>query len=121
MILHKLYQDGGTSRLKRRRTANRKVLLDLFKQAKDIAIEEPLSDDLKHNLEAIMRNVNEKEKLVKTLYEELVNIINKEDIDGDTEKAIEFEIHVSKNINEIKSFIIKRQGNRKRLSTVNEQ
>ena len=50
------------SRLKRRRTANRKVLLDLLKQAKDITMEEDLTDDLKHSLEAIMRNVNEKEK-----------------------------------------------------------
>ena len=45
-----------------RRTANRKVLLDLLKQAKDITMEEDLTDDLKHSLEAIMRNVNEKEK-----------------------------------------------------------
>ena len=68
------------SRLKRRRTANRKVLLDLLKQAKDITMEEDLTDDLKHSLEAIMRNVNEKEKLVKNVDEELVNIIYEEDI-----------------------------------------
>ena len=30
-----------------------------------------------------MRNINEKEKLVKTLDEELVNIINEEDTDDD--------------------------------------
>ena len=59
------------SRLKRKRTANRKVLLDLLKQAKDITMEEDLTDDLKHSLEAIMRSVNEKETLVKTLVEEL--------------------------------------------------
>ena len=33
-----------------------------------------------------MRNVNEKDKLVKTLDEELVNIINEEDIDDYIEK-----------------------------------
>ena len=71
------------SRLKRKRTANRKVLLDLLKQAKDITMEEDLTDDLKDSLEAIMSNVNEKEKLVKTLDEELVNIINEEDTDDD--------------------------------------
>ena len=59
------------SRLKRKRTANRKVLLDLLKQAKDITMEEDLTDDLKYSLEAIMRSVNQKEKLVKTLDEEL--------------------------------------------------
>ena len=59
------------SRLKRKRTANRKVLLDLSKQAKDITMEEDLTDDLKYSLEAIMRSVNQKEKLVKTLDEEL--------------------------------------------------
>ena len=59
------------SRLKRRCTANRKVLLDLLKQAKDITMEEDLTDDLKYSLEAIMRSVNQKEKLVKTLDEEL--------------------------------------------------
>ena len=95
------------SRLKRKRTANRKVLLDLLKQAKDITMEEDLTDDLKDSLEAIMSNVNEKEKLVKTLDEELVNIINEEDIYDDIEKATEFEIQVSTKINEIKSFIKK--------------
>ena len=95
------------SHLKRRCTANKKVLLDFLKQTKDIAMEEDLTDDLKHNLEAIMKNVNEKEKLVKTLDEELLNVIDKEDIDDDTEKAAEFEIHVSTKINEIKSFIKK--------------
>ena len=60
-----------TSRLKRKCTANRKVLLDLLKQAKDITMEEDLTDDLKYSLEAIMRSVNQKEKLVKTLDEEL--------------------------------------------------
>ena len=59
------------SRLKRERAANRKVLLDLLKQAKDITMEEDLTDDLKYSLEAIMRSVNQKEKLVKTLDEEL--------------------------------------------------
>ena len=59
------------SRLKRKGTANRKVLLDLLKQAKDITMEEDLTDDLKHSLEAIMRSANEKETLVKTLVEEL--------------------------------------------------
>ena len=59
------------SRLKRKRTANRKVLLDLLKQAKDITMEEDLTDDLKYSLEVIMRSVNQKEKLVKTLDEEL--------------------------------------------------
>ena len=48
------------SRLKRERAANRKVLLDLLKQAKDITMEEDLTDDLKHSLEAIMSNINEK-------------------------------------------------------------
>ena len=99
------------SRLKRKRTANRKVLLDLLKQAKDITMEEDLTDDLKDSLEAIMSNVNEKEKLVKTLDEELVNIINEEDIYDDIEKATEFEIQVSTKINEIKSFI-KRHTNK---------
>ena len=70
-------------------------------------MEEDLTDDLKHGLEATMRNVNEKEKLVKFLDEELVNIINEEAIDDDIEKATEFEIHVSTKINEIKSFIKK--------------
>ena len=102
------------SRLKRKRTANRKVLLDLLKQAKDITTEEDFTDDLKHSLEAIMKNVNEKEKLVKTLDEELVNIINEEDMDDDTEKATEFEIQVSTKINEIKSLIKKTKRNRKR-------
>ena len=59
------------------------MLLDLLKQVKYITIEEDLTDDLKHSLEAIMRNINEKEKLVKTLDEELVNIINEEDTDDD--------------------------------------
>ena len=59
------------------------MLLDLLKQAKYITMEEDLTDDLKHSLEAIMRNINEKEKLVKTLDEELVNIINEEDTDDD--------------------------------------
>ena len=59
------------SRLKRERAANRKVLLDLLKQAKDITMEEDLTDDLKYSLEVIMRSVNQKEKLVKTLDEEL--------------------------------------------------
>ena len=95
------------SRLKRKRTANRKVLLDLLKQAKDITMEEELTDDLKHSLEAIMSNVNKMEKLVKTLDEELVNIVNEEDIDDDIEKATEFEIQVSTKINEVKSFIKK--------------
>ena len=70
-------------------------------------MEEDLTDDLKHSLEVIMRNVKEKEKLVKTLHEELVNIINEEDIDDDIEKATETEIQVSTKINEIKSFIKK--------------
>ena len=96
------------SRLKRRCTANRKVLLHLLKQAKDITVEENLTNNLKHNLEAIIKNVNEKEKLVKNLDEGLVNIIDEEDIDGAIEKATEFEIHVSIKINEIKSFIKKR-------------
>ena len=95
------------SGLKRKRAANRKMLLDLLKQAKDITMEEDLTDDLKHSLEAIMRNGNKKEKLIKTLDEELVNIINEEDIDDDIEKATEFETHVSTKINEIKSFIKK--------------
>ena len=43
-------------------------------------MEEDLINDLKHNLEAIMKNVNDKEKLVKTLDEELVK-------DDDIEKA----------------------------------
>ena len=73
-------------------------------------MEEDLTDDLKHSLEVIMRNVKEKEKLVKTLHEELVNIINEEDIDDDIEKATETEIQVSTKINEIKSFI-KKQAN----------
>ena len=50
-------------------------------------MEEDLINDLKHNLEAIMKNVNDKEKLVKTVDEELVNIIDEEDIDDDIEKT----------------------------------
>ena len=95
------------SYLKRRCTANRKVLLDLLKQAKDISMEEDLTDNLKYHLEAIMKNLNEKENLVKTRDEELLNVIDKEDIDDDIEKAAEFEISVSTKINEIKSFIKK--------------
>ena len=75
-----------TSRLKRKCTANRKVLLDLLKQAKDITMEEHLTDDSRDSLETIMRNVNEKDKLVKIIDEELVNIINEEDIDDYIEK-----------------------------------
>ena len=75
-----------TSRLKRKCTANRKVLLDLLKQAKDITMEEHLTDDWRDSLETIMRNVNEKDKLVKIIDEELVNIINEEDIDDYIEK-----------------------------------
>ena len=75
-----------TSRLKRKCTANRKVLLDLLKQAKDIPMEEHLTDDWRDSLETIMRNVNEKDKLVKIIDEELVNIINEEDIDDYIEK-----------------------------------
>ena len=107
MIHCKLYQDAEPSHLKRRCTANRKLLLDLLKQVKDITMEEHLTDDLKHNLEAFMKNANENEKLVKTLDEELFNIIDKKDINDDIEKAAEFEIHVSTKINEIKSFIKK--------------
>ena len=66
-----------------------------------------MTDDWRDNLEFIMRNVNEKDKLVKTLDEELVNIINEEDIDDYIEKAREFAIQVSTKINEIKSFIKK--------------
>ena len=51
-----------------------------------------------------MKNVNDKEKLVKTVDEELVNIIDEEDINDDIEKAAQFEIHVSTKINEIQSF-----------------
>ena len=85
------------SRLKRRCTANRKVLLDLLKQAKDITVEENLTNNLKHNLEPIMKNVNEKEKLVKTLDEGLVNIIDEEDIDGDIEKVTVLNSRIYKN------------------------
>ena len=70
-------------------------------------MEEDLTDDFKHNLENIMKNVNEKEKLVKTLDEELVNIIDEENIDDDIKKGTELEIHVSTKINDIKSFIKK--------------
>ena len=37
------------SRLKRTRTVNIKVKLDLLKQAKNITMEEDLTDDLEHN------------------------------------------------------------------------
>ena len=50
-------------------------------------MEVDLINDLKHNLEAIMKNVNDKEKLVKTVDKELVNIIDEEDIDDHIEKA----------------------------------
>ena len=75
-----------TSRLKRKCTANRKVWLDLLKQAKDITMEERLTDHWRDSLETIMRNVNEKDKLVKIIDEELVNIINEEDIADYIEK-----------------------------------
>ena len=80
MIHSKLYQDGRTYSFKEKTYGNRKVLLDLLKHSKDISVEEDLTDDLKHNLEAIMKNVNDKQKLVKTLDEELVK-------DDDIEKA----------------------------------
>ena len=75
-------------------------------------MEKDLIDYLKHSLEAIMRNANEKERLVKTLDKDFVNIINQEDIDDDIEKAAEFEIQVSTKINEIKSFFIKKHTNK---------
>ena len=37
------------SRVKRTRTVNIKVKLDLLKQAKNITMEEDLTDDLEHN------------------------------------------------------------------------
>ena len=74
-----------TSRLKRKCTANRKVLLDLLKQAKDITMEEHLTDDWRE-FRNYNEKCNEKDKLVKIIDEELVNIINEEDIDDYIEK-----------------------------------
>ena len=51
-----------------------------------------------------MKNVNKNKSLLKTLDEELVNNIDKEDIDDDIEKAAGFEIQISAKINEIKLF-----------------
>ena len=67
-------------------------------------MEEDLTDDLEHNLGAIIKYVNKKEKLLKTLDKELVNNIDKEDINDDIEKATGFEIQIFTKINEIKSF-----------------
>ena len=55
-------------------------------------MEEGLTSDLEHNLEAIIKNVNKNKSLLKNLDKELVNNIDKEDIDDDIEKAADFEI-----------------------------
>jgi hypothetical protein len=92
--------------MKRKRTAQRKVLKGLSVKAREF-MAETFTDDIKREIEALMKTLSDKEQIVKSLDAEILDVIKVEEIEQDVDEATNFEVETSKAISEINSYLKK--------------
>ena len=99
--------EQNLDRMKRRRTANKKVLTALLVKAK-AGLEKEYNDDLKVELQTLLRTIQEQEATVKALDNDILNFIEDVDeLETDLQTSVEFGIDVTTGITKIINFLKK--------------
>ena len=99
------------TRAKKKRSANKNVVLGLIVKSKDLMIEE-FNEEIREELETFIRTIEIKEQIIKGLDNDIIDMIDEDHIDEDVEVATQFEIKVGKALLTLKKFL-KKHGNEK--------
>ena len=94
------------SRLTKKRSANKNVLLGLITKAKDHIIKGHDEDTLTE-IRVILQSIKGKEVLITELNERIIDLIEEDKISEDVEEATDFEIKVKGNMSVIEEFLQK--------------
>ena len=99
--------EQNLDRMKRRRTANKKVLTGLLVKAK-AGLQKEYNDDLKVELQTLLRTIQEQEATVKALDNDILNFIEDVDeLETDLQTSVDFGIDVTTGITKIINFLKK--------------
>ncbi|XP_066910906.1 uncharacterized protein [Clytia hemisphaerica] len=99
--------EQNLKRMKRRRTANKNVLTGLLVKAKD-GLQKEYDDDLKVELQTLLRTIQEQEATVKALDNDILNLIEDDDeLETDLKTSVDFGIDVTTGITKIINFLKK--------------
>ncbi|XP_066927907.1 uncharacterized protein [Clytia hemisphaerica] len=99
--------EQNLKRMKRRRTANKNVLTGLLVKAKD-GLQKEYNDDLKVELQTLLRTIQEQEATVKALDNDILNLIEEDDeLETDLKTSVDFGIDVTTGITKIINFLKK--------------
>ena len=104
------------TRAKKKRSANKNVVLGLIVKSKDLMTEE-FNEEIREELETFIRTIEIKEQIIKGLDNDIIDMIDEDHIDEDVEIATQFEIKVGKDLLTLKKFL-KKHGNEKDSSEI---
>ena len=104
-------------RLKKKRSANKNVLLGLIVKAKERIIAGGDSESICSDVGVYLKNIKGKEKLIAATNEEILNIIDDDKIEEDIDESTKFELAVTKGIGEIEKFLRKHEVKVKKEDT----
>ena len=92
------------SRLKKSRSANKNATNALVNKAGDV-MKEPYNDEVRLDLEVLLKTIRAKEALLLQLDDEIVNLLDEEKIEEDIEASTNYGLKLTKNIVRIEEYI----------------
>ena len=92
------------SRLKQRRTANKKVLTNLLTEAKEL-IGSDYDEVVKNKIEVLLTSIELKDVLIKQLDSDILDVIPEENIEADVDTAAQFEVKVNTELCAIRNYL----------------